>query len=243
MKPQNIKYVPKEKRTQDPPKNQPKQAAVKQPKRSNKPSIAAWKDRTEQTHKQHMASLEAGEIKCQVALIGSSMFERWKTSGLEPWNASILNSLGIFNAGVGGDKVQNVLWRLEQGLLSNFHPKLVVLQIGTNNIEQDHPEDISNGISVALAKIQEFSPSSLILLLGVLPRNDNPSVNPKVLALNELLATKKTDKIQFHQFTDMILNEDGSVKSELFDDHVHLNTAGYRKWSELLGPLLASLVQ
>jgi hypothetical protein len=62
--------------------------------------------------------------------------------GLEPWNASNLSTLGIFNAGVGGDKVQNVLWRLEQGLITDFHPKLVVLQIGTNNIEQDHPEGI-----------------------------------------------------------------------------------------------------
>jgi hypothetical protein len=55
--------------------------SVKQPKRSNKPSTAAWKERTADTHKQHMDALAAGENKCQVLLIGSSMFERWKTSG------------------------------------------------------------------------------------------------------------------------------------------------------------------
>jgi hypothetical protein len=102
--------------------------------------------------------------------------------------------------------------------------------------------DISDGISVALAKIQNLSPTSRILLLGVLPRNDTPSVNPKVLALNELLSTKRSESIHYHHFTDMLMKEDGSVRSELFEDHVHLNTVGYQKWSEVLGPLIASLV-
>jgi lysophospholipase L1-like esterase len=38
----------------------------------------------------------------------------------------------------------------------------------------------------------------------------------------------------------MLLNEDGSVKGELFDDHVHLNTAGYAKWSDLLAGAIES---
>jgi lysophospholipase L1-like esterase len=76
----------------------------------------------------------------------------------------------------------------------------------------------------------------------VLLRNDTPSSNPKLLMLNELLSAKKNEKVSYHHFTDMLINEDGSVKSELFDDHVHLNPAGYQKWSELLGPLLASFV-
>jgi hypothetical protein len=75
----------------------------------------------------------------------------------------MLSSLGIFNAGVGGDKVQNVLWRLEQGLLSDFHPKLVVLQIGTNNIDQDHPEGLS-ALSALLLPCPTPSPLPLPLL-------------------------------------------------------------------------------
>jgi hypothetical protein len=78
--------------------------------------------------------------------------------GLVPWNSSNLSSLGIFNAGVGGDKVQNVLWRLEQGLLSDFHPKLIVLQIGTNNIEQDHPEGILTLFSFSIFPFSLFYP-------------------------------------------------------------------------------------
>lgn len=87
---------------------------------------------------------------------------------------------------------------------------------------------------MALAKIQKLSPLSQIILLGVLPRNDTPSINPKVLALNLLLSQQQNNKITYHEFTNLFLNEDGSVKSEYYDDHVHLNAAGYSLWSDHL---------
>ena len=110
---------------------------------------------------------------------------------------------------------------------------------------------------MVIARIQELSPSSQILLLGILPRNDTPSLNPKVLALNDLLSTKATPPssspspspspspslpIYFHHFTEMVMKEDGSVRREMYDDHVHLNSYGYQKWSEVLAPLLVSFL-
>ena len=53
--------------------------------------------------------------------------------------------MGIANAGVGGDRTQHVLWRLDNGLLAGSHPSLIVLLIGTNNLRSDTEKDILLG--------------------------------------------------------------------------------------------------
>ena len=37
------------------------------------------------------------------------------------------------NLGIGGDRTQHVLWRLDNGNIDGIKPKLAVLMIGTNN--------------------------------------------------------------------------------------------------------------
>ncbi len=72
----------------------------------------------------------------------SSYFLYLSITGKRSWENGKLSKLNIFNAGIGGDKTQNVLWRLN-GLLAHLQqPLLFVLNIGTNNIEKDHPEGI-----------------------------------------------------------------------------------------------------
>jgi hypothetical protein len=112
-------------------------------------AVSHWKERTERTHIQHLKLLQEEEICHNIFLIGSSMMERWLSTGLEYWNDSILPTYKVFNAGVGGDKTQNLLWRLEHGLISSLpmqsRPQFIILQIGSNNIEQDSATDVLQG--------------------------------------------------------------------------------------------------
>lgn len=74
--------------------------------------------------------------KIDVVLLGDSMLERFQTTG-KYTQIGGLQYPRVFNAGVGGDKIENVLYRIRLGLLSILkakNPKLVVIHIGTNNL-------------------------------------------------------------------------------------------------------------
>src|SRR4051794_1777313 len=66
------------------------------------------------------------------------------------------------NFGIGGDRTQHVLWRIEQGELDGIHPKVVVLMIGTNN-SGGTVEQITAGVKAIVNQIHTKLPDSKLL--------------------------------------------------------------------------------
>ena len=60
------------------------------------------------------------------------------------WN-NFFKPIDALNCGIGGDKVQNVLWQVQNLPISSSLKNAVIL-CGTNNLQQDFPEDIVDGI-------------------------------------------------------------------------------------------------
>lgn len=56
--------------------------------------------------------------------------------------------------GVRGDKIQNTLWRI-QNLFFPHSLSVVFILCGTNNLDKNSSEDISNGIIVSAKEIQK----------------------------------------------------------------------------------------
>ena len=102
-----------------------------------------------------------------VLIIGDSIAE-----GLgrfpKVWNKYFapLNSL---NFGLGGDRTQNVLWRVENGEIP-LNVQTLVVHAGTNNLNHDLPEDIANGVGSIAKMFQKVKPNINIILTGILPR-------------------------------------------------------------------------
>eukprot|EP01113_Clastostelium_recurvatum_P047782 TRINITY_DN8582_c0_g1_i4.p1 TRINITY_DN8582_c0_g1~~TRINITY_DN8582_c0_g1_i4.p1 ORF type:complete len:220 (+),score=24.35 TRINITY_DN8582_c0_g1_i4:38-697(+) len=206
--------------------------------------IPKWKQRTESTHASHVQEIQARppSDKCKVLLLGDSMFERWKTTGEQYWVHSQFDQYGIFNAGVGGDMTENVLWRLapSRTFLPLLHPSFIILLIGTNNIAKDKPDDVAQAVSLITRLIAEQSPSSQIVVAGVLLRNDEDlKIREKVNVLNNLLEqTMNKNGIRYVNFAPCLQDGAGLLKEGIFDDHVHLNAVGYGLW----GPALEALI-
>ena len=78
-------------------------------------------------------------------------------------------SLGTLNFGIGGDRTQHVLWRIEHGEVpSNL--KVAVLHCGTNNISRNTPAQICGGIAAIVNSLLRMKPGVKVIVAGLLPR-------------------------------------------------------------------------
>ena len=88
-------------------------------------------------YKRHETRCElAKKNSYDIVFIGDSITHFWAdedgvTHGVEVWR-EYYGRRRVLNLGFGFDRTQNVLWRLEHGELDGQCPKLVVLNIGTN---------------------------------------------------------------------------------------------------------------
>eukprot|EP00913_Durusdinium_trenchii_P010683 g10023.t1 len=170
----------------------------------------------------------------------------WLGNGFELWQDQYLKPYSALNLGIGGDEVQHVLWRVQQGALDNLDPLLLVLMIGTNNIGNSghKAQQIAEGIQKLLQELTLW-PSELIgkaklprtrfLLLGVLPRDQAPgsALRREVLELNRLLASLEDGKmVDFLDLGEHFLTSEGVIAQEIMEDFLHLSPKGYAIWAE-----------
>jgi lysophospholipase L1-like esterase len=233
---------------------------------------AAYKERSYQTNQEHLKEIEASsEVEWDVLMLGSSMFERWKTTGAALWEefitpkANLLDHspnkkfLNVFNAGVGGDKTQSALFRLEEGRLlttfEHFKPKFVILLIGTNNLECDSGEDIALGVDAIVKKLIADLPSLLqITVIGSLPRSfqsKNEMHQARSTTLNKILESNYSSSssssscvvVKFKDASSHFLMPDGSLAKSKYVDHVHFNREGYEAFVKPIVEILEEFKQ
>src|ERR1700760_2983685 len=93
-------------------------------------------------HQELLAKAKQGRI--DVYFEGDSITRRWGATDYPQLLANWKENFFGWNAadfGWGADRVQNVLWRLENGELDGVNPKIIVLLAGTNNVGGRVPAD------------------------------------------------------------------------------------------------------
>jgi lysophospholipase L1-like esterase len=190
----------------------------------------------------HEAFLKiAKEGKAELLFLGDSITAGW-AGHPEIWNKAF-SAYKPANFGIGGDRTQHVLWRIQNGELDSFAPKVLVLMIGTNNSGVDSAEGIAGGIQTIVATIREKSPTTKILILGVFPRGETPSpTREKLATVNASIAKLDNRKSIFYlDIGRHFLNPDGSISKEIMPDFLHLSSKGYQIWADAISPTLADL--
>ena len=91
------------------------------------------------------------------------------------------------NCGVGGNKIQHVLWRaLNLPVFSNL--KNVVVLYGTNNLLLDSPKDIEECILETARSFKTKYSCINVIIYGILSRDDSWSVNRvSIKKVNQIL--------------------------------------------------------
>ena len=196
------------------------------------------------SHESFVATAKKGEA--QVVFLGDSITAGW--NGQKALFEKEYGQYKAANFGIGGDQVQHVLWRVENGEFEGIKPKAVVLMIGTNNVGNalHTPEMIANGIKNIIAAIHQRSPDTKVLLLAVFPRSAKPTDAPRVKnsQVNALIA-KLDDgkKVHYFDIGAKFLTADGTLEKSVMPDLLHLNAASYQVEADAIREKLASLAK
>ncbi|CAF0752628.1 unnamed protein product [Adineta steineri] len=229
-------------------------------------TIATLSLGAENTHNQvHRPQLESpplantsttasSEVSSQIdtVLLGDSMMERFKTTGKHT-QVGQLRYPQVFNAGVGGDRIENVLYRIDLGLLrllKHKNPKLVVLQVGTNNLRPGKALQFQhlNGYCLLLhALLRTLSTETQILVTGLFRRTDidEQCITHSNMALKELVTKINEEEMRREaQPSSRVhwMDSPGDIGLEHLDDHVHLNINGYQIWNAVLQQKIQELL-
>ncbi|GJQ73495.1 hypothetical protein Trydic_g13850 [Trypoxylus dichotomus] len=179
---------------------------------------------------------EAKTTESEIVFIGDSIIQQMQFSTL--WNEKI-SSLHCLNFGIGGDRVENVLWRIQNGELDfNVKIKAVVLFVGTNNIDCT-PHEVFEGILEIIRNIKAKLGDVNIIIPTLLPRGQFPNpyrdrndhVNTFLLDkfLNQDIADDITKNVHVVSVHENIIQGDQSISHYLMYDYLHLTDSGYTK--------------
>ena len=203
-------------------------------------------------HAELLEKAAAGGI--DVYFEGDSITRRWGATDypdlLAHWRESFLG-WNAANFGWGGDTTQNILWRLQNGELDGVDPKVIVLLAGTNNVGNVMPpggddakvRDITRGILAIVGLLREKAPDATIIVMGILPRNDNPMVMTTIDKINANISRRAGENgFRFLNINDRLEDASGRLLDEMTTDGLHLSIAGYQIWADALEPIFSELL-
>ena len=113
----------------------------------------------------------------------------------------------------------NLLWRLDHGEMNGTHPKVVVINIGSNKFSgtrharANTPAEIAEAIELICNRVHQKTPQSRIVVIGILPRGFKPDDNYR---------------------THIIVAKDAVLSRDIMSDGVHPTEAGYTIWGNAL---------
>ncbi len=208
-------------------------------------SISWWLPRHRQKLEEARRMVAEGRSP-QLVFIGDSITQGWEKEGAQVWQQHYARHHALA-LGFGGDRTENVLWRLQHGEVDGIDPKVAVLLIGTNNTghRRDFPAITAAGIERNLEELKRRLPRTRILLLAIFPRDakaDGPlrRLNEQVNARLPALADGR--RVFYLDVNKAFLAPDGSLPANVMPDWLHPNEAGYAIWARAMQPELERLM-
>ncbi len=182
-------------------------------------------------YQKRLASFEAQPIQSgDIVLLGDSLIAQGRWSEL-------LDRSSLRNFGIGGDTTAAMLRRLH--LVTQAAPRAIVLQIGTNDLRGGAgPDRIIKNYERILRRIRKESPSSLIVILSLPPKQ--PRLARSVWQINR--AQRQLAHRYGGIFVDLfepLRDRHGGMERRYTTDSVHFSRKGYHVVAAELDDALA----
>jgi lysophospholipase L1-like esterase len=188
--------------------------------------------------------------KPEIVMLGDSIIHFWggepaggRRTGVAEWDR-LFAGRSVVNLGFGWDRTENVLWRLTHGEFDGATPRVVVVMIGTNNIDLNTVDEIAAGIKALCVELHRRTPAARILLLGILPRERRAdATRAKAAAVNDRIAgLDGKDNVSYLDLGKVFLQADGTIAEDVMYDYLHPTAKGYAMFAEVLAPALNRLL-
>ena len=204
--------------------------------------------------KRHAEKLVAvAKDKFDLIMLGNSITNNFEHTEFQPvWNQFYAPRKAL-NLGFSGYRTENLIWNIEHGELDGQSPKVLVLEIGTNNVdEKNYPTrhtagQLAGGIEAIVNKVRQKLPDTKIIILRCFPGSyggPNPTSHRAILERASDMVSRLADgKFIFYcDVNHVFLNFDGSINHELMPDYLHPSPAGAKLWAQAMEPLLSELM-
>eukprot|EP01064_Diplonema_japonicum_P037199 TRINITY_DN8655_c0_g1_i1.p1 TRINITY_DN8655_c0_g1~~TRINITY_DN8655_c0_g1_i1.p1 ORF type:complete len:300 (+),score=49.45 TRINITY_DN8655_c0_g1_i1:32-931(+) len=202
----------------------------------------------------------------ELLMIGDSITEALMGTSIGRWHASYYCKpfprafvdyfgKGAHASGIGGDRTEQLIWRLLHGELQGLDPENVVTLIGTNNVGTGQSaRDTADGVIAVSKLLGNMYKSKNIIILAILPRADCSGLrnctpgrlpntkNNVVEEANTYLESwfSQQHAVRWLDCNKYLYNRSlGILDKGLFPDGLHPALSGYRRiWKNCLSPVL-----
>ena len=180
--------------------------------------------------------------QASVVIIGDSLVQAWPQPLLDRLSPGGV----VLNLGVGRDRIQNVIYRLQDPRLSASHlnPTYTVIWAGTNNLGLSEKScALKESITALVKKVRELWTGTKIILLGVTPRGTSLTgyLSIRLKANQDMADLSHTYEKVYHVDLDDVFDGKQRKLDELFlPDMLHLREPGYELITAVLAPFDSS---
>ena len=191
--------------------------------------------------------------KYDLIFMGNSLIHNFEKPIYQPVWQQFFAPRNALNLGFSGYRTENLLWNIEQGVLNGQSPQVIILEVGTNNVDEVHYPtrhnalQVAGGIEAVVKEIQFRLPHTKIVLLRPFPGSYDgakPTSHRAILDRTADIVSQLHDgkQVFYCDVNYLFLNMDGTLKKELMPDWLHPNPAGAKLWAQAMEPLLAELM-
>jgi len=215
------------------------------------PAAVAVEGYAKQRHEEKLQLVSKN--KYDLIFIGNSITNNFEKPEYQPvWN-QFFAPRNALNLGTSGYRTENLIWNIQHGELDGQSPKVVVLEIGTNNVdEKNYPTrhtagQLAGGIEAIVKLLREKLPDTKIIVLRCFPGcygGPNPTSHRAILERASDIVSKLADgkHVFYCDITHVFLNLDGSINHAMMGDWLHPTPAGAKAWAQAMEPLLSGLM-
>jgi lysophospholipase L1-like esterase len=232
--------------------NSPKEALAAQEHASAGIPVPRSDANSRLAHEQLVQKAKRGGI--DIFFLGDSITRRWGAADpqyrdlLANWKTNFFG-WNAANFGWGADRIENILWRIQNGELDGVNPKIIVVLAGINNVgaqscDAEQILDITRGLKAILDVCREKAANATIIITAIFPRNDNMSVLPAIKEINKNISLMADGrKVRYLDINHQLADDAGRLFPGMMNsDKLHPTLKAYQIWADALKPIFLELL-